>query len=86
MQLDLSNDGRMPTGLLLLEDQIPYVLGTRPRFVVDRMGPRWQRTVSYQVRSDVRGRFEVGPMKVRLSDPFGLVELTGRSSPPRRWW
>jgi len=31
--------------------------------------------VQYQVRSDVRGRFEVGPMKVRLSDPFGLVDL-----------
>jgi uncharacterized protein (DUF58 family) len=29
----------------------------------------------YQVRSDVRGRFEIGPMSVRVSDPFGLVEL-----------
>src|SRR3954452_6475660 len=75
VQLDLSNDGRTPTGTLLLEDQIPYVLGTRPRFVVDRMGAQWKRSVGYQVRSDVRGRFEVGPMKVRLSDPFGLVEL-----------
>ena len=75
VQLDLTNDGRMPTGLLLLEDQIPYVLGTRPRFVVDRMGPKWKRSVGYHVRSDVRGKFEVGPMKVRLSDPFGLVEL-----------
>jgi uncharacterized protein (DUF58 family) len=75
VQLDLTNDGRMPTGLLLLEDQIPYVLGTRPRFVVDRMGPKWKRSVGYLVRSDVRGKFEVGPMKVRLSDPFGLVEL-----------
>ncbi|CAN5638055.1 DUF58 domain-containing protein [soil metagenome] len=75
VQLDLTNDGRMPTGLLLLEDQIPYVLGTRPRFVVDKMGPRWKRSVGYLVRSDVRGKFEVGPMKVRLSDPFGLVEL-----------
>ncbi|HYO41099.1 MAG TPA: DUF58 domain-containing protein [Nocardioidaceae bacterium] len=75
VQLDLTNDGRMPTGVLLLEEQIPYVLGTRPRFVVDRMGTGWQRTVSYVVRSDVRGRFEVGPMKVRLSDPFGLVQL-----------
>jgi uncharacterized protein (DUF58 family) len=73
--LDLTNDGRMPTGLLLLEDQIPYVLGTRPRFVIDRMGPRWKRSVGYVVRSDVRGKFDVGPMKVRLSDPFGLVEL-----------
>ena len=73
--LDLTNDGRMPTGLLLLEDQIPYVLGTRPRFVVDRMGPRWRRSVAYLVRSEVRGKFTVGPMKVRLSDPFGMVEL-----------
>ncbi len=75
VQLDLTNDGGMPTGLLLLEDQIPYVLGTRPRFVVDRMGPKWKRSVGYMVRSDVRGKFDVGPMKVRLSDPFGLIEL-----------
>ena len=39
VQLDLTNDGRMPTGLLLLEDQIPYVLGTRPRCVVVKKGP-----------------------------------------------
>jgi uncharacterized protein (DUF58 family) len=75
IQLDLTNDGRMPTGLLLLEDQIPYVLGTRPRFVVDRMGPKWKRRVGYVVRSDVRGKYAIGPMSVRLSDPFGLVEL-----------
>jgi uncharacterized protein (DUF58 family) len=75
VQLDLTNDGRMPTGLLMLEEQIPYVLGTRPRFVVNRMGPQWKRTVEYAVRSDVRGKFVVGPMTVRLSDPFGLVEL-----------
>jgi hypothetical protein len=75
VQLDLTNDGRMPTGLLLLEDQLPYVLGTRPRFVVDRMGPKWKRSVGYAVRSDLRGKYVVGPMTVRLSDPFGLVEL-----------
>jgi len=84
VQLDLTNDGRMPTGLLLLEDQVPYVLGTRPRFVVDRMGPRWKRSVGYLVRSDVRGKYAIGPMKVRLSDPFGMVELdrTFRSTSP----
>ena len=75
VQLDLSNDGRMPTGLLLLEDQVPYVLGNRPRFVVDRMGPTWKRSVTYPLRSDVRGKFQVGPMRVRLSDPFGLIVL-----------
>jgi uncharacterized protein (DUF58 family) len=75
VQLDLTNDGRMPTGLLMLEEQIPYVLGTRPRFVINRMGAHWKRTVEYAVRSDIRGKFTVGPMTVRLSDPFGLVEL-----------
>ena len=39
------------------------------------MGPKWKRSVGYLVRSDVRGKFDVGPMKVRLSDPFGLIEL-----------
>ena len=78
--LRLQNAGRMPTGVLLLEDQVPYVLGTRPRFVVDQMGPRWRREVAYTVRSDVRGRYELGPMAVRVSDQFGLVELT-RSFP-----
>ena len=73
--LELTNEGRTPTGLLLLEDQVPYVLGTRPRFVIEGMGHGWQRRVTYQVRSDVRGRFVIGPMAVRVSDPFGLVEL-----------
>ncbi len=75
VELDLTNDGKMPTGLLMLEDQVPYVLGTRPRFVIDRMGHKWKRQVGYLVRSDVRGKYTVGPLKVRLSDPFGLVEL-----------
>ncbi len=75
VSLALSNDGRAPTGLLLLEEQVPYALGVRPRFVIDRMGARWHRTVTYVVRSDVRGRFTLGPMRVRVNDPFGLVEL-----------
>ncbi|MGB0100114.1 MAG: DUF58 domain-containing protein [Nocardioides sp.] len=73
--LTLTNEGRTPNGVLLLEDHVPYVLGTRPRFVVEGIGRGWKKTVTYQVRSDVRGRFEVGPMSVRVTDPFGLVEL-----------
>lgn len=78
VNLSLTNEGRTPSGTLLLEDQVPYVLGTRPRFVLDGIGQGWRRHVTYQVRSDVRGRFEIGPMSVRVGDPFGLVEL-GRS-------
>lgn len=78
VRLTLSNEGRLPSGALLLEDQLPYALGTRPRFVVEGVGPGWTRTVDHVVRSEVRGRFEVGPMTVRVRDPFGMVEL-GRS-------
>ncbi len=75
VQLDLTNEGRTPSGVLLLEDHVPYVLGTRPRFVLEGIGFGWRRQVTYQVRSDIRGRFDIGPMAVRLGDPFGLVEL-----------
>jgi uncharacterized protein (DUF58 family) len=75
VSLHLRNEGRGPTGLLLLEEQVPYSLGTRPRFVIDRMPPTWERQVSYRVRSEVRGRFVLGPVTVRAADPFGLVEL-----------
>ena len=76
--LTLSNEGRTPSGTLMLEDQVPYVLGTRPRFVLEGIGHGWRRHVTYQVRSDLRGQYPIGPMSVRVSDPFGLVEL-GRS-------
>jgi uncharacterized protein (DUF58 family) len=73
--LSVTNEGRTPNGVLLLEDQVPYVLGTRPRFIVEGIGMGWKQTVTYQVRSDIRGHFEIGPMSVRVTDPFGLVEL-----------
>jgi len=75
VRLTLTNEGRTPTGSLLLEDHLPYVLGTRPRFVLEGIGHGWRRHVTYQVRSEVRGVFQVGPMTVRVSDPFGLVQI-----------
>lgn len=75
VELTLTNEARTPTGVLLLEDHLPYVLGTRPRFVLEGIGQGWRRQVTYQVRSDVRGQFQIGPMSVRVTDPFGLIEL-----------
>jgi len=74
--LRLENVSLLPTGLLLLEDEVPYTLGGRPRFTVDRIGATQHRTVRYPVRSDARGRYRIGPLRLRLADPFGLVELT----------
>ncbi|MFE3447920.1 DUF58 domain-containing protein [Nonomuraea sp. NPDC059194] len=74
--LQLENVTRLPTGLLLIEDTVPYALGARPRFVLDRVESRGVREIDYRVRSDLRGRYTIGPLSVRITDPFGLVELT----------
>ncbi|WP_183094092.1 DUF58 domain-containing protein [Nocardioides stalactiti] len=75
IDLHLANNGRSTAGAILVEDQVPYALGTRPRFVLQGIARQWERQVTYQVRSDVRGRFEIGPVTLRIADPFGLVEL-----------
>ncbi|MFF4170304.1 DUF58 domain-containing protein [Streptomyces sp. NPDC001744] len=72
----MENVSGLPTGLLMLQDHVPYTLGSRPRFVLDRVEAGGRREVSYRVRSDLRGRFPLGPLQMRLADPFGLCELT----------
>ncbi len=74
-QIVLSQEGRLPAGILLLEDAVPRELGSRPRFLVDRADLRWRRVVEYPLLGRVRGRFATGPLTVRTSDPFGLVSL-----------
>lgn len=74
IDLSVSSDRRRADGPLLIEDTLPYALGSRPRFVLQGLGQHWERTVTYPVRSDIRGRFAVGPLTVRITDPFGLVE------------
>src|SRR5438552_2951618 len=73
--LRLQNLSALPTGTLLLEDRLPYALGSRPRLVLERLGRRQASSVAYSVRADVRGRYEIGPLVIRLTDPFGLCEL-----------
>jgi uncharacterized protein (DUF58 family) len=71
----LHNISRLPTGVMLVEDTLPYTLGARPRFVLNRLEPQGARDVAYTLRSDVRGRYQVGPVTMRLTDPLGLCEL-----------
>jgi uncharacterized protein (DUF58 family) len=76
VKLALHNAGRLPTSGLALEDTIPYSLGPRPHVTLPRLGAGGRRTGEYPLRPDVRGRFIVGPLTVRLSDPFGCCEIT----------
>jgi uncharacterized protein (DUF58 family) len=72
----VENVSRLRTGVLLAEDVTPYALADRPRFVLDEIEPGGHRELRYQIRSDSRGKFTVGPLRVRVADAFGLVEIS----------
>jgi uncharacterized protein (DUF58 family) len=72
----VDNVSRLRTSVLLAEDIVPYTLGSRPRFVLDEIEPGGHRELSYQIRSDTRGKFAIGPLRIRVADTFGLVEIS----------
>lgn len=74
--LRMENMARLPTTTLLMEDTLPYALGGRPRFVLRGLESTGVREVTYGVRTEHRGHFEIGPLTVRVSDPFGCAEVT----------
>jgi uncharacterized protein (DUF58 family) len=73
VQLELSNAGRGTGGLWLLAETLPRELGSTPQFVVDRLPGGGSTTLHYRVHGGRRGRHRLGPLRLRLVDPFGLV-------------
>jgi uncharacterized protein (DUF58 family) len=76
LTIRLTNVSRLRTGLLLAEDTVPYALGSRPRFVFEGIGGGGWKEYKYQLSSDTRGKYTVGPLRVRVADSFGLVSIT----------
>jgi uncharacterized protein (DUF58 family) len=74
--LRVDNPARLETGVLLLEDRLPYQLGPGARFVVPGIPGDDREVLHYDVRAAARGRYTIGPLTVRLSDPFGLAQVT----------
>src|SRR6266536_1316298 len=76
IRLTVSNRSLIPTGALMLEDRLPARLTGRARFVLDGLNARETRTVAYHVPALPRGHYDAGPLRVRLTDPFGLIDAT----------
>lgn len=74
----LQNVSRLPSGLLMIEDTVPWQLGHDKRFVLDRLGTGARRDVRYDVTAALRGRYDIGPLRVQVADPFGLCQMTRR--------
>src|SRR6266851_8351043 len=82
VSIQLDNVSRLPTGLLLAEDTVPYSIGSRPRFILDRIEPGGSRRLSYPIQPDHRGKFTIGPLNVRVADAFGLAKVGSTAAPP----
>lgn len=74
VELAVGSHGHLPTGALLLEDGMPYALGSRPRFVIERL-PRHGVVLRYPISPVMRGVHTLGPLVARVTDPFGLAEF-----------
>lgn len=72
--LTLEDRAAVPSGVLALDDQVPWALGPRSGFLLRRSPRARHHVVSYPITGDVRGKHEVGPLTVRTLDPFGLVQ------------
>ncbi|MDT4976496.1 MAG: hypothetical protein QOG98_2254 [Pseudonocardiales bacterium] len=76
IHLAVTNRSVLRTGSLMLEDQLPPQLTGRARFVVPGLGGRETRTVSYRMPGLPRGRYRAGPLRIRLTDPFRMIDVT----------
>jgi uncharacterized protein (DUF58 family) len=69
-----------PSPVVMAEESIDYALGDRPRFVLPSLRPGDVQEVQYTVRSHTRGVHRIGPLGIRVRDPFGLTLRTAAVS------
>jgi uncharacterized protein (DUF58 family) len=71
--LEVTNADRRTGGLWVLSERLPAQLGPEPQFVVERLASGATASLRYRVHGARRGRHVLGPLSLRLLDPFGLV-------------
>ena len=76
VNLTITNRARLPTGALMLEDKLPNRMTGRARFVLESLAGHQAGTVSYRLPALGRGQYRVGPLRIRLADPFHMIDLT----------
>lgn len=76
VHLVLKNSTPRRTRLQVAEERVHHLLGDRPRFVLAPMEPGDVRAVDYQISSQVRGRYRLGPLHLRTRDPYGLTTVS----------
>lgn len=75
-RIRLGGARRFPTTGLLLEDTVPDTVSPNgnPRFLVPAFTTRGGPVLAYRVQPVLRGVHPLGPLRTRVSDPFGLAQ------------
>jgi uncharacterized protein (DUF58 family) len=73
VEIRFENQAASPTPLLLVEDALPRQLGGHARMALTGIPGHNSQLVTYQVQTTARGRHAIGPLRVDVSDPFGLT-------------
>lgn len=71
--MTITNTEQSRSPVLLAEEHLDYTLGDRPRFVIPGLSPDSSTRIEYAVRAHARGAHRLGPLGVRVQDPFGLT-------------
>jgi uncharacterized protein (DUF58 family) len=67
---------------LILEEQLPPLLGQSARVAVDVVAPGTDVSHTYTVSAWLRGSHKLGPLTARVGDPFGLTQRELRLAEP----
>src|SRR5579872_6352857 len=83
VELALVNRSSRRSAVLSVRD--PFADGARwARFLVAPLGPGELARAAYRLPTDQRGVFDLGPLRVSLTDPFGLMTAAVEAAPRTR--
>jgi uncharacterized protein (DUF58 family) len=71
--LTVRNLAPIPSAPSELLDTLPDSYGQRPRAALASIAPTGRSTVTYDIVGVHRGTVQVGPLRLRTADPFGLL-------------
>ncbi|HMC41373.1 MAG TPA: DUF58 domain-containing protein [Acidimicrobiales bacterium] len=80
VELAVRNLGPRPSPVLAARD--PFDRGRRSaRFLIAPLGPQERARAAYRLPTERRGVFDLGPLELRLADPFGLASASLVAAP-----
>ena len=80
VEVSLTAGRRLST--VLLEEQVPPLLGDHARLAIAQVEPEQPVTHAYELTCWRRGVYRLGPLVARWGDPFGLTERELRLAEP----